>query len=50
MEKFAGFFGMLVGSFAGGWVGGKIGLMSAVILSAIGAGAGFYYGRKLLGD
>jgi hypothetical protein len=50
MKKLVGFFGMLFGSSIGGWLGGQIGLMSMIVLSAIGAGVGFYYGRRLLDD
>jgi len=50
MKKLVSFFGMLVGSSIGGWLGGQIGFMSMVVLSGIGAGVGFYYGRKLLDD
>ena len=50
MNKLVGFFGMLFGSSIGGRVGGQIGFLSMVVLSAIGAGVGFYYGRRLLDD
>ena len=39
----------LVGSL--GWaVGQLVGLGTAVVLSAIGSGVGFYYGRKLFDE
>lgn len=50
MGKYVAFVGMVIGSSIGGWLGGQFGLMSMVILSAVGAGAGFYLGRKLLND
>ena len=50
MHKMAGLIGMFIGSSFGGWIGMQIGLMTMAILSAIGAGVGFYYGRKLLND
>ena len=50
MEKMCAIVGMLVGSSLGGWLGGMIGLWSMMILSAIGAGLGFYWGRKLASD
>lgn len=50
MDKIVGFIGMIVGSSIGGWIGAKIGLMSMMMLSAIGAGVGFYYSRKLWKD
>lgn len=36
----------LVGSL-GWWIGDKVGLMTAVILSGIGTGVGIYAGKKL---
>ncbi|MDP7639462.1 MAG: hypothetical protein QGG73_07065 [Candidatus Hydrogenedentes bacterium] len=41
---------MFFGSAVGGWIGGQIALISMVVFSAVGAAAGFYYGRKILGD
>ena len=40
--------GMFVGSSAGGWLGSQIGLFTMVVLSAMGAAAGFYYGRRIV--
>ena len=50
MPKICAFFGMLAGSSLGGWLGAKIGLGTMIVLSALGAGLGFYYGRKILED
>ncbi|HET7674524.1 MAG TPA: hypothetical protein VFL54_03275 [Gammaproteobacteria bacterium] len=48
-----GIFAML-GTFlvgaAGWWLGARIGIGTAVVLSAIGSGVGLYYGRKLFDD
>jgi hypothetical protein len=38
---------MMVGSWLGWWLGDHVGLMTAFILSMIGAGFGLYYGRRL---
>ena len=38
-----GFVGMSVG----GWLGFKVGITTAVILSSVGSGVGLYYFRKL---
>lgn len=50
MEKLVGLVGMFAGSAIGGWIGGKFGLMWMMVLSAIGAGVGFYFGRKVVRD
>jgi len=47
MKKILSFCVMLFGSYFGWWIGAKLGLMVAVILSSIGAGIGLYYGRRL---
>lgn len=48
MEKICAFVGMIIGSSVGGWLGSMMGLSMMVILSAVGAGAGLYAGRRLL--
>ena len=48
MEKICATVGMLIGSSVGGWLGAKMGLFMMVVLSAVGAGAGFYYGRRVI--
>lgn len=35
-----------VGASGGWWLGGLLGVFAALALSSIGAGIGFYYGRK----
>ena len=44
----------LLGSFIigslGWWIGMKVGLMTAVILSGIGTGVGIWLGRKIASD
>lgn len=50
MEKMCAIAGMFIGSSAGGWLGAQMGIFMMVILSAVGAAAGFYYGRRLIQD
>ena len=50
MEKMCAYVGMIVGSSLGGWLGGQIGLGTMIVLSAVGAGFGFYLGRKVISD
>jgi hypothetical protein len=47
MGKLLGFAGTVVGSAIGWWIGAKIGLMTAVFVSAIGTGLGLYAGRRI---
>ncbi len=45
MIKFAG---MTVGSSLGGWLGGMVGMGTMIVLSAVGAGLGFYAADRLM--
>jgi hypothetical protein len=45
--RLLGFVGAMAGSALGWWAGEKVGIMTAVILSAIGTGVGIYAGRRL---
>ncbi len=47
MEKMCTFTGLFIGSSLGGWLGAQMGLMMMVVLSSVGAGFGFYFGRRL---
>lgn len=47
MGKVFGFIGATVGSYAGWFIGAKVGITTAVILSFVGTGFGIYYGRKM---
>ena len=47
MKKLLGFAGGLVLSSIGWWLGSLVGIMTAVMISAIGTGVGIYYGRRL---
>ncbi len=47
MSKLLAFVGATLFSAVGWWLGAMVGIMTAVMLSAVGTGAGIYYGRKL---
>jgi hypothetical protein len=47
MSKLFMLVGSTVGSYAGWWVGGHAGVMTAFILSTVGTGAGLYAGRRM---
>ena len=47
MGKVFGFIGATVGSYAGWFIGAKVGITTAVMLSFVGTGFGIYYGRKI---
>jgi hypothetical protein len=47
MRKLAGFAGATIGGYVGWFLGDKIGLMTAFILSMVGTGLGMYYGAKI---
>lgn len=44
MRKLLGWIGATVGSALGWWAGARIGVMTAVFVSAVGTGAGLYAG------
>lgn len=46
MTKLVVFITTTIGSAIGWWLGAKIGVMTAFVLSMIGFGLGIYYGRK----
>jgi hypothetical protein len=48
MERMSAFVGMMIGSSVGGWLGSMMHLYMMVILSAVGAGLGFYLGARLV--
>jgi hypothetical protein len=47
MSKLLGLIGTVVGSSLGWWVGAKVGIMTAVVVSAVGTGLGLYAGRRI---
>lgn len=47
MSKLLMLVGSTGGSYAGWWLGGHVGLMTAFVVSMIGTGVGLYGGRRL---
>ncbi|HJP58456.1 MAG TPA: hypothetical protein VJ865_00585 [Gemmatimonadaceae bacterium] len=47
MGKLFSFIGATIGGYAGWFVGAKIGMTTAFIVSMIGTGVGMYYGRRI---
>jgi uncharacterized membrane protein YeaQ/YmgE (transglycosylase-associated protein family) len=45
MSKLLGWVGATLGSVVGWWAGARLGVLTAFILSVVGAGAGLYLGR-----
>ncbi len=50
MVALSAFIGMTILSGVGWWLGAQAGLGTAIVLSGVGAGVGFYYGRKIAKD
>jgi hypothetical protein len=50
MQKLFWFIGSTLGGMIGWWVGEPFGIMTAVILSAVGTGLGIYVGYKVIRD
>ena len=46
MTKLMGFIGATVGSAIGWWLGAKVGIMTAYMVSTVGSGVGIYFGRR----
>lgn len=46
MRNILGWGGAWIGAAAGWWLGARVGLVSAVVLSAIAGGAGLYFGYR----
>jgi hypothetical protein len=47
MGKLFSFIGATIGGYAGWFVGAKVGITTAFILSMVGTGIGIYYGRRI---
>jgi hypothetical protein len=47
MSKLFGFIGASVGGAIGWWLGARIGVMTAFIVSMVGTGIGIYAGRRI---
>ncbi|MFQ5735551.1 MAG: hypothetical protein ACE5GY_01640 [Thermodesulfobacteriota bacterium] len=50
MRTFIGLTGATIGGSVGWWLGNKVGLGTAIIVSAVGSGAGLYAFKRLLRD
>jgi hypothetical protein len=50
METLLGFLGATVLGAIGWWIGDRVGLMTAFILSTIATGIGLYAGRRIARD
>jgi hypothetical protein len=49
MSKLLTFLGATVGGAIGWWLGARVGIMTAFIVSMVGTGLGIYAGRWLAG-
>jgi hypothetical protein len=47
MDRMFGFVGATLGGAVGWWLGDFVGLVTAVMLSMVGTGAGLYAGRRM---
>jgi hypothetical protein len=50
MEKLFWLIGATVGGWLGWWLGERMGIMGAVILSAVGTGVGIYLAHRIIRD
>lgn len=50
MKGLIGLIGSTAGGALGWWLGDYVGLMTAVMLSALGTGAGLYAARRLVSE
>ncbi|MBC8424556.1 hypothetical protein H8E07_10565 [bacterium] len=46
MTRMLGLFGATIGSAIGWWLGARIGIITAFLVSTLGAGVGFYFGSR----
>jgi hypothetical protein len=44
MSRLLGWVGAAIGGSVGWWAGARVGIMTAVVVSAVGTGAGLYLG------
>lgn len=47
MTRLYTFVGTAIGSYAGWWLGARLGIMTAFMLSIVGTGVGFYFARRI---
>lgn len=50
MKGLLGMFGMTVGGMLGWWLGMRVGVVTAVVVSSVFSGLGLYYTRKWAED
>jgi uncharacterized membrane protein YeaQ/YmgE (transglycosylase-associated protein family) len=50
VNKLLGFVGATIGGSIGWWLGARIGMMTAFMVSIVGTGVGMYAARRLLSD
>jgi hypothetical protein len=50
MEKLFWLIGATLGGWLGWWLGSQFGIMAAVMLSAVGTGAGIYLAHRIIQD
>jgi uncharacterized membrane protein YeaQ/YmgE (transglycosylase-associated protein family) len=50
INKLVGFIGATVGSYAGWFLGARVGMMTAFMLSVVGTGLGIFLGRRIVRD
>jgi hypothetical protein len=48
--KLLGFIGATIGGTIGWWLGERVGLMTAFMISIVGTGLGMYAARRLFSD
>jgi len=46
MKRFLALVGASIGSMIGWWLGARVGLATAFLISTLGSGVGFYYGAR----
>jgi hypothetical protein len=47
MNKLLAFVGATIGGYLGWWLGARVGIMTAFMVSMIGTGAGIYFARRV---
>jgi uncharacterized membrane protein YeaQ/YmgE (transglycosylase-associated protein family) len=50
INKLVGFIGATVGSYAGWFLGARVGMMTAFMLSVVGTGLGIFVSQRIVRD
>jgi uncharacterized membrane protein YbhN (UPF0104 family) len=50
VAKLIGWVGATIGGSIGWWLGARVGIMTAFMVSAVGTGAGLYVARRYFSD